>query len=73
MALICVISRPLVEYGRGGQHLPASDKGIPIRFLWYHAAEIAGFALIPPSSGTTISMTRHAATWIPGGISGSVP
>ena len=27
--------------------LPAADKGIPTRFLWYHAAEIAGFTLIP--------------------------
>lgn len=29
------------------QHLPATDLGSPIRFLWYHAAEIAGFTLIP--------------------------
>jgi amino acid transporter, AAT family len=28
-------------------HLPAGDKGDPTRFLWYHAAEIAGFTLIP--------------------------
>ncbi len=28
-------------------HLPASDHGNPIRFLWYHAAEIAGFTLVP--------------------------
>ncbi len=28
-------------------HLPASDKGNATRFLWYHAAEIAGFTLIP--------------------------
>jgi AAT family amino acid transporter len=28
-------------------HLPAGDKGSPIRFLWYHAAEIAGFTLVP--------------------------
>lgn len=29
------------------KHLPAGDKGVPMRFLWYHAAEIAGFTLIP--------------------------
>jgi AAT family amino acid transporter len=29
------------------KHLPAGDKGSPIRFLWYHAAEIAGMTLIP--------------------------
>ena len=29
------------------KHLPAGDKGDPTRFLWYHAAEIAGFTLIP--------------------------
>lgn len=29
------------------KHLPAGDKSSPIRFLWYHAAEIAGFTLIP--------------------------
>jgi AAT family amino acid transporter len=28
-------------------HLPAGDAGNPTRFLWYHAAEIAGFTLIP--------------------------
>jgi AAT family amino acid transporter len=28
-------------------HLPAGDQGNPARFLWYHAAEIAGFTLIP--------------------------
>ncbi|MCL4504076.1 MAG: hypothetical protein M1438_19810 [Deltaproteobacteria bacterium] len=27
--------------------LPAADKGVPTRFFWYHAAEIAGFTLIP--------------------------
>ncbi|MGP8050033.1 MAG: hypothetical protein ACLPYB_05425 [Desulfobaccales bacterium] len=27
--------------------LPPADKGNAARFLWYHAAEIAGFALIP--------------------------
>jgi len=27
-------------------YLPAGDKGNPTRFLWYHAAEIAGFTLI---------------------------
>jgi amino acid transporter, AAT family len=29
------------------KHLPAADKGDASRALWYHAAEIAGFALIP--------------------------
>jgi len=29
------------------KHLPAGDKGSPVRFFWYHAAEIAGFTLIP--------------------------
>lgn len=28
-------------------HLPKGDAGNPTRFLWYHAAEIAGFTLIP--------------------------
>jgi len=28
-------------------HLPAGDKGNATRFLWYHAAEIAGMTLIP--------------------------
>jgi amino acid transporter, AAT family len=28
------------------RYLPAGDKGNPTRFLWYHAAEIAGFTLI---------------------------
>jgi AAT family amino acid transporter len=28
------------------KHLPAGDAGNPARFLWYHAAEIAGFTLI---------------------------
>jgi len=29
------------------QHLPAGDQGNATRFLWYHAAEIAGMTLIP--------------------------
>lgn len=29
------------------KHLPPGDKGSPIRFMWYHAAEIAGMTLIP--------------------------
>jgi len=48
LALICVKGAPAwlpMEDVIG--HLPAGDKGIPTRFLWYHAAEIAGFTLIP--------------------------
>lgn len=48
LALLCVklapVWLPMVDVI---SHLPAADKGIPIRFLWYHAAEIAGFTLIP--------------------------
>ncbi len=29
------------------KHLPPGDSSNPTRFLWYHAAEIAGFTLIP--------------------------
>lgn len=29
------------------KHLPVSDSGSPVRFLWYHSAEIAGFTLFP--------------------------
>ncbi|MFA5110992.1 MAG: hypothetical protein WC443_06285 [Desulfobaccales bacterium] len=48
LALICVNLAPLwLPMQEVIQHLPAADKGIPIRFLWYHAAEIAGFTLIP--------------------------
>ena len=35
------------DQGEVIHHLPAGDKGSPIRFLWYHAAEIAGMTLIP--------------------------
>ncbi len=48
LALFCVNFAPLwLPMQEVIQHLPAADKGIPIRFLWYHAAEIAGFTLIP--------------------------
>jgi amino acid transporter, AAT family len=48
LALICVKIAPWwLPMGDVIQHLPASDAGNPTRFLWYHAAEIAGFTLIP--------------------------
>ena len=48
LALICVKIAPAwLPMEDVSHHLPAGDKGIPIRFLWYHAAEIAGFTLIP--------------------------
>ncbi len=47
-ALICLKLIPLwANMDDITHHLPAGDKGNPIRFLWYHAAEIAGFTLIP--------------------------
>jgi AAT family amino acid transporter len=48
LALICVKIAPAwLPMEEVIQHLPDGDKGIPTRFLWYHAAEIAGFTLIP--------------------------
>jgi amino acid transporter, AAT family len=48
LALLCVKLAPAwLPMDEVVQHLPAGDKGIPTRFLWYHAAEIAGFTLIP--------------------------
>jgi AAT family amino acid transporter len=48
LALLCVKLAPLwMNMDEVIKHLPAGDKGIPARFLWYHAAEIAGFTLIP--------------------------
>ncbi|MCK9374706.1 MAG: hypothetical protein M0P73_01000 [Syntrophobacterales bacterium] len=48
LALICVNFAPFwLPIQEVIHHLPVADKGIPIRFLWYHAAEIAGFTLIP--------------------------
>ncbi|MDO9070512.1 MAG: hypothetical protein Q7V36_03235, partial [Deltaproteobacteria bacterium] len=48
LALICVKVAPAwLPMEDVIHHLPAGDKGIPTRFLWYHAAEIAGFTLIP--------------------------
>jgi AAT family amino acid transporter len=48
LALICVNLAPLwLSMPDIIHHLPASDHGSPVRFLWYHAAEIAGFTLIP--------------------------
>jgi amino acid transporter, AAT family len=48
IALICVkIAPSWMNWDQILHHLPASDKGDATRFLWYHAAEIAGFTLIP--------------------------
>ncbi len=48
VAWICIKIAPLwLNMTDVVAHLPAGDKGVPIRFLWYHAAEIAGFTLIP--------------------------
>jgi AAT family amino acid transporter len=48
IALVCVkIAPSWMNWDQILHHLPASDKGDATRFLWYHAAEIAGFTLIP--------------------------
>ena len=48
LALLCVKLAPAwLNLEEVIKALAASDKGNPTRFLWYHAAEIAGFALIP--------------------------
>jgi amino acid transporter, AAT family len=48
LALLCVKLAPAwLPMDEVIQHLPAADQGNPTRFLWYHAAEIAGFTLIP--------------------------
>ncbi len=48
LAWLCVKIAPAwMSMEQIAQHLPAGDKGDPTRFLWYHAAEIAGFTLIP--------------------------
>lgn len=48
LAWLCVKLAPAwMNMEEVTKHLPAGDKGVPIRFLWYHAAEIAGFTLIP--------------------------
>jgi AAT family amino acid transporter len=48
MAIICIEIIPAwINMGDLTHHLPAGDKGDPTRFLWYHTAEIAGFALVP--------------------------
>ncbi len=48
IAWLCVkLAYLWMDMGSVTQHLPAGDKGDPTRFLWYHAAEIAGFTLIP--------------------------
>jgi AAT family amino acid transporter len=48
LALICInIAGTWLNMEDIIKHLPPADKGNPIRFLWYHAAEIAGFTLIP--------------------------
>ena len=48
LGLLCVKLIPTwVNMEELTHHLPAGDAGNPTRFLWYHAAEIAGFTLIP--------------------------
>jgi len=48
LALLCVKIAPgWLPMKDVLQHLPAADAGNPLRFLLYHAAEIAGFTLIP--------------------------
>ncbi len=48
LALLCVnLAGSWLDMGEVAKHLPPADKAIPTRFLWYHAAEIAGFTLIP--------------------------
>lgn len=48
LAWLCVKLAPLwLSMAEVSRHLPPADAGNPTRFLWYHAAEIAGFTLIP--------------------------
>jgi len=48
LALLCVnLAGTWLNMEEVIKHLPAGDKGNATRFLWYHAAEIAGFTLIP--------------------------
>ncbi len=48
LALLCVnLAGSWLDMGEVAKHLPPADKGNATRFLWYHAAEIAGFTLIP--------------------------
>jgi len=48
LALICVkIAPSWMSMDEVIKHLPPGDASNPTRFLWYHAAEIAGFTLIP--------------------------
>jgi AAT family amino acid transporter len=48
MAVLCVkLAQAWLPMDAITHHLPAGDQGNPTRFLWYHAAEIAGFTLIP--------------------------
>lgn len=48
IAYACVQLAPAwIDMNELKSHLPAGDAGNPTRFLWYHAAEIAGFTLIP--------------------------
>jgi len=48
LALVCIRLIPFwVNMEELTHHLPAPDAGNPTRFFWYHAAEIAGFALMP--------------------------
>lgn len=48
LAWLCVKLAPAwINMEEIVKHLPPGDAGNPTRFLWYHAAEIAGFTLIP--------------------------
>ncbi len=48
LAVLCVKGAPAwLNMDDIVKALPPGDKGIATRFLWYHAAEIAGFTLIP--------------------------
>jgi AAT family amino acid transporter len=48
LALLCVnLAGSWLNMEEVIKHLPPADKGNATRFLWYHAAEIAGFTLIP--------------------------
>jgi AAT family amino acid transporter len=48
LALLCVkLAQAWLPMEDITHHLPAGDQGNPTRMLWYHAAEIAGFTLIP--------------------------
>ncbi|SPF49058.1 conserved membrane hypothetical protein [Syntrophobacter sp. SbD1] len=48
LASLCIKLMPAwINMDDINHHLAPADHGSPIRFFWYHAAEIAGFTLIP--------------------------